>query len=135
MRLIKIEGEKMNLRLKSSKSFDKTLEDLQTKVAENSFRVLHVHNVQETLKEKGFEIENYSIVEVCNAKFANEVLGTNKEYGVLMPCKINVYSEKGETFLSMPLPSVMIEKFEMKGVDEVAKNVEEVLTKVMKETI
>lgn len=124
----------MNLTLKSLKSFEKVLEDLQNKVVENNFRVLHVHNVQATLKEKGFELENYSIVEVCNAKFANEVLGTNKEYGVLMPCKINVYSEKGETFLSMPLPTVMIDKFGMKGVDEIAKNVEEVLTKVIKET-
>jgi uncharacterized protein (DUF302 family) len=97
--------------------------------------VLHVHNVKETLREKGFEIENYSIVEVCNAKFANEVLGTNKEYGVLMPCKINVYSEKGATFLSMPLPSIMVEKFGMKGVDEIAKKVEEVLTNVVKETV
>ncbi len=125
----------MNLTLKSNKKFDQALTDLQNKTTENNFRVLHVHNVKETLKEKGFEIENYSIVEVCNAKFANEVLGNNKEYGVLMPCKINVYSDKGDTFLSMPLPSVMIEKFGMTGVDEVAKNVEEVLTKVMKESI
>ncbi|MBM4176231.1 MAG: DUF302 domain-containing protein [Ignavibacteria bacterium] len=125
----------MNLTLKSKKNFEQALEDLQMKVTENNFRVLHVHNVRETLKEKGFEIENYSIVEVCNAKFANEVLGTNKEYGVLMPCKINVYSDKGETFLSMPLPSVMIEKFQMKGVDEIAKTVEEILIKVMEDSV
>lgn len=123
----------MNYTLKTNKPFEKVLEDLQIKVAENGFRVLHVHNVKETLKEKGFEIDNYSIVEVCNAKFANEVLRKNKEYGVLMPCKINVYSDLGETFLSMPKPTVMVQKFQLEGINEIAKNVEEVLTRVIEE--
>ncbi len=124
----------MNYTLKTNKSFEQAVEELQSKVAENGFRVLHIHNVKETLKEKGFEIDNYSIVEVCNAKFANEVLGKNKEYGVLMPCKINVYSDLGETFLSMPKPTVMVQKFQLDGIDDIARNVETILTKIMDET-
>lgn len=124
----------MNYTLKTNKSFEQAIEELQSKVAENGFRVLHVHNVKETLKEKGFEIENYSIVEVCNAKFANEVLGKNKEYGVLMPCKINIYSDLGETFLSMPKPTVMAQKFQLEGIDDIARSVEVVLTKIMDQT-
>ena len=125
----------MNYRLITEKSFEQVLEDLQSKVAENGFRVLHIHNVQQTLHEKGFEIEKYSIVEVCNAKFANNLLALRKEYGVMMPCKINVYTENGKTYITMPEPSDMVVRFGMTDAVEIAKEVDIVLKKIMDETV
>lgn len=125
----------MNYKKETLKSFDKVLDDIQVKVAENGFRVLHIHDVKQTLKDKGFEIDNYSIVEVCNAKFANCVINVNKEYGVMMPCKINVYSEEGKTILITPEPTKMIEKFGMEGVEDIAQDVDNVLKKIIDETV
>lgn len=125
----------MNYRKETTKSFENTLLDLQNKVSENGFRVLHIHNVKQTLAEKGFNIDEYSIVEICNAKFANTVININKEYGVMMPCKIIIYKDKGKTFITMQEPMEMIKKFGMKEVEEVAKEVEAVMKKIIDETI
>ncbi len=125
----------MNYRKETTKSFENTLLDLQNKVSENGFRVLHIHNVKQTLAEKGFNIDEYSIVEICNAKFANTVININKEYGVMMPCKIIIYKDKGKTFVTMQEPMEMIKKFGMKEVEEVAKEVETVMKKIIDETI
>lgn len=125
----------MNYTIETEKSFEEVIQNLQSKVAENGFRVLHIHNVQQTLKEKGFEIDKYSIVEVCNAKFANEVLKLNKEFGVIMPCKINVYSEEGKVKVTMMNPTDMVKKFGINSLEELASNVEVVLKKVMDESI
>lgn len=125
----------MNYKRESAKTFEKVIEDIQAKVAENGFRVLHIHDVKQTLKDKGFEIDNYSIVEVCNAKFANCVINVNKEYGVMMPCKINVYSEEGKTVLLTPEPAAMAERFGMKGVEDIAGEVDVVLKKIIDESV
>ncbi len=125
----------MNYRKETTKSFENALLDLQNKVSENGFRVLHIHNVKQTLAEKGFNIDEYSIVEICNAKFANTVININKEYGVMMPCKIIIYKDKGKTFITMQEPMEMIKKFGMKEVEEVAKEVEAVMKKIIDETI
>ncbi|MCX8009631.1 MAG: DUF302 domain-containing protein [Ignavibacteria bacterium] len=125
----------MNYTIETNKSFKEVIQSLQEKVAANGFRVLHIHDVQQTLKEKGFDIDAYSIVEVCNAKFANEVLKLNKEFGVMMPCKINVYSEAGKVKLTMMKPLDMVKKFGIDGLDELASNVEVILKKIMDESI
>jgi len=125
----------MNYKRETTKEFEKVIEDVQAKVAENGFRVLHIHDVKQTLKDKGFEIDNYSIVEVCNAKFANCVIEVNKEYGVMMPCKINVYSEEGKTVLLTPEPAEMAARFGMKGVEDIAKDVDVVLKKIIDESV
>lgn len=125
----------MNYKKETNKSFKKVLQDLQQKVTENGFRVLYIHDVKQTLKDKGFEIDNYSIVEVCNAKFANCVIDVNKEYGVLMPCKINVYSDAGKTVLLTPEPSIMASKFEMKGIEDISRDVDAVLKKIIDESV
>ncbi len=125
----------MNIIRESSLEFDQLLAKLQEKVAENNFRVLHVHNVKQTLAEKGFSIDNYSIVEVCNAKFANSVINFNKEYGTMMPCKIVVYSDNGKNYLVLPLPTELAKRFGMEGADEIAGEVERVLINVVEQTI
>ena len=63
-------------------------------------RVLHVHDVQKTLGEKGFVRETFKIIEFCNAKFANEFLNIDIKIGLCLPCKINVYTKDGQTFVS-----------------------------------
>ncbi|MBN1634810.1 MAG: DUF302 domain-containing protein [Ignavibacteria bacterium] len=125
----------MNYKKETVKPFDKVLEKLQEKVTENGFRILHIHNVKQTLKEKGFEIEDYLIVEVCNAKFANNVINVNKEYGIIMPCKINIYSDNGKTVLLTPEPSIMASRFGMKGIENIAGVVDIILKKIIDETI
>ncbi|MCO5385098.1 MAG: DUF302 domain-containing protein [Desulfosporosinus sp.] len=80
----------------TTKSFEEAVKSVGEKTQANGFRVLYVHDVQETLAEKNFKIQPLKILEVCNAKFASNALEIDLVVSLLMPCKINVYSEEGK---------------------------------------
>jgi uncharacterized protein (DUF302 family) len=80
---------------------------VEAATAHHGFRVLHVHQVHDTLAEKGFSIDPYSIVEVCNAGFAHRVLGIHKPVGMMLPCRIVVYVENGETVVTLMKPTLI----------------------------
>jgi uncharacterized protein (DUF302 family) len=125
----------MNYKKETIKPFEEVLKSLEKIVPENGFRILHIHDVKQTLKEKGFDIDDYSIIEVCNAKFANCVINVNKEYGVMMPCKINVYSDEGKTVLLTPEPTIMASRFGMTGIEDIAGDVDTALKKIIDESV
>ena len=117
----------------SSRGFDELVEDVQKKVAENGFRVLYVHDVQKTLQEKGFAFPGYKIIELCNGKLAHTVLQADREIGLMMPCKINVYEKEGKRFLSGMRPTLISEFFPSAGLGTIPEEVEEVIKKIIDE--
>jgi uncharacterized protein (DUF302 family) len=127
--------DKLILKMESDKPFDQLVDDLQTQVAEHGFRVLAVHDVQETLAEKGFERGPLKIVEVCNAKFAHEA--TQREIGVavLMPCRFTVHIEGDKSLLTLARPAMMSEMLPEAGLEDIAGQVEKILTSVMDATV
>lgn len=60
--------------VRTKKSFEEAVTAVEQETKSAGFRVLHIHNVKETLKEKGFIIEPLKIIEICNAKSAYAVL-------------------------------------------------------------
>ncbi len=58
----------------TEKPFDEAIAAVEQETKKAGFKVLYVHDVSATLKEKGFEIEPFKIIEVCNAKSAYTVL-------------------------------------------------------------
>ena len=130
-----ITKDMLALRLKSELPIEKVIENIQEKAAENSFRVLAVHDVKETLAEKGFEREPLSIVEICNSGFAYKALQKDIDVSLFMPCRITVYAEKGSTNLILARPSMIAEMLPGAGLESLAEEVEEVLVKIMKESI
>src|SRR3990167_5519008 len=95
----------------TTKTFVEAVQSVQDEIAKAGMRVLHVHNVQETLAEKGFKREPFKIIEFCNAKYANEFLNADIKIGLCMPCKINVYIKEGETFISGLRPVIIPQFF------------------------
>ena len=91
----------------TTKTFDEVVQDVQAEIAKAGMRVLYVHDVQEALSEKGFLREPFKIIEFCNAKFANDFLNADIKIGLCMPCKINVYTKDGKTFISGMRPIVL----------------------------
>ena len=95
----------------TEKSFDEAVKTVVQETKTAGFRVLYVHDVAETLKEKGFEIEPFKIIEICNAKSAYTVLKADIKIGLCLPCKINVYQKNGKTFISGMRPIVLPQFF------------------------
>ena len=59
---------------KTEKTFTDVVAAFERIVPEHQFRVLHTHDVQATLAEKGFQRDPLKIIEVCNSGFANQSL-------------------------------------------------------------
>lgn len=115
----------------TTKSFDQAVKSVEEQTQANGFRVLYVHDVQETLAEKDFKIQPLKIVEVCNAKFASSALDIDLVVSLLMPCKINVYSAEGKIVISTIRPTSLASIFNKEELRTFAEDVEKVLIKII----
>mgnify|MGYP005841088063 CR=1 FL=1 len=115
----------------TSKPFDEAVDAVTDEVAKAGFRVQHIHDVQATFREKGVEREPYKIIEVCNVKYAKQALEKDPLVGLMMPCKINVYQENGQTRITFLLPSAIPMFFPAANLETLADEVERVLRKVV----
>ena len=120
-------------RVETQKSFPEAVAAVEAKTAEKGFRVLHVHDVQATLAEKGFTREPLKIIEVCNAKFAHQVLTKDMKVSLFLPCKINVFTQGGKTHISALRPAAMPQFFPNSGIEATAKEVDGVITSIVDE--
>ncbi len=111
----------------TTKSFDEAVKSVEEQTQASGFRVQHIHDVQTTLEEKNFKIEPLKIIEVCNAKFAYSALEIDLAVSLLMPCKINVYSSKGQIIISTIRPTGLASIFNKQELQTFAEEVEKVL--------
>ncbi len=95
----------------TKKTFDTAVKAIEDETKTAGFRVLYIHDVAATLKEKSFQIEPFKIIEICNAKSAYAVLKADMKIGLCLPCKINVYQKDGRTFISGMRPTVLPQFF------------------------
>lgn len=117
----------------TEKDFPAAVQAVQEKCREKGFRVLHVHDVQATLAEKGFTRKPFKIIEICNAKYAHQALTADERVGLLMPCKINVYTLGGQTRISAIRPSILSQMLPGTGLEEMAGEVEEIIRSIVNE--
>jgi uncharacterized protein (DUF302 family) len=110
----------------SDKAFDQAARDLEAAVKENGFGVLHVHDLGNTLRTKGFPFEEQcKVFEVCNPQQASKVLASDMQLNMALPCRISVFTEKGETRVGMIRPQLMLSFIsEDSSIAEVAREVE-----------
>lgn len=92
--------------------------------AEHGYRVQFVHDVAQTLADKGFEREPVTIVEMCNARHASAVLARDIKIGLMLPCPVMVYEQSGRVFISTMRPSLLGTFFPEAHLEEIAAEVE-----------
>ena len=93
----------------SKKSVAQAVADLQEAVKRHNFGVLHIHNLQETMRKKGVEFpEECQILEICNPHKAREVLASDMSLNMALPCRVSVYSQAGTTKIGMLRPSALL---------------------------
>jgi uncharacterized protein (DUF302 family) len=112
----------------TTKTFEQAAIDLEASVKRNGFGVLYVHDLGETLRAKGVDFaENIKVFEVCNPKEAAKVRGYSSTLRVTvtpvsesiyllqvlaidmalnmaLPCRISVYTEKGNVEIGFIKP-------------------------------
>ena len=98
---------------------EKLSEDLKA----NKWGVLSVIDIKKILAEKlKIEYDDYIILDVCNPGLAYQGLSINKQAGLVLPCKIIVYSDKGKTKVSLYKPTVALSTASsLSGYDRLSK--------------
>jgi len=124
-----------NYTLTTTKTFDEAVKNVQEEITKAGMRVLYVHNIQETLGEKGFKRESFKIIEFCNAKFANEFLNIDIKIGLFIPCKINVYVKDGETIISGMRPIILPQFFPEADFGERPKEIDQIIQNIINNAV
>ena len=117
----------------SNKPFEAAVSAVEQKTSEKGFRVLHTHDVAATLAEKGFTREPLTIIEICNARYANEALNKDVSVALMLPCPIAVYSKDGTTFISAMRPSALADFYPESGIEDIAAAVEKTVLEIVNE--
>lgn len=119
----------------TNKSFPEAVSAIEQKSGEKGFRVLHTHDVAATLAEKGYPRDPLKIIEICNAKYASQVLDKDVKISLMLPCPISVYIKDGTTHISTMLPSGIVDFFPEAGIEDIAKNVERTVLEIIEEAL
>ena len=112
----------------TTKSFAQASTDLQDAIVAQGFGVLAVHDLGQTLRSKGIEFtEDCRIYDVCNPGQAARVLTNHMTLSMVLPCRISVFTEVGQTRIGMIRPERMLQTLcSDPDVVEVAQEVESV---------
>jgi uncharacterized protein (DUF302 family) len=62
-------------------------------------------------------------VEVCNARYASEVIQEDIRAALMLPCPITVYTRNGKTFISALLSTSMAEFLPHAAIHSIAETV------------
>ena len=111
----------------TEKPFEEAVKAVENETKSAGFSVLSTHDVTATLKEKGFEIEPFMIIEICNAKSAYTVLQADIKIGLCLPCKINVYQKNSKTYISGMRPVILSQFFPKANLGNLPTEVDEII--------
>jgi uncharacterized protein (DUF302 family) len=116
----------------TEKTFDQAVAAVEKKAAEKGFRVLHTHDIAATLAEKGFPRSPVKIIEICNAKYASQVLDRDVRISLMLPCPISVFVQQGKTHISTLLPSSISHFYpDEAGIEQLAAEVEAIVLQIV----
>ena len=119
--------------VETKKSFDEAVAAIEAKSKEKGFGVLHIHDVKATLASKGFDREPLKIIEICNAKYASQVLAKDIKISLMLPCPISVYVEKDKTYISTLRPKVISDFYPQADIDTLAEDVDRIVLSIVDE--
>lgn len=119
----------------TNNDFTEVVEIIKTSIAENSFKILHIHDVQATLAGKEIEHSPYLIVEFCRAPAAKQVLDSNPMIGLMLPCKIIIFEVDGKVTVSAIRPTIISRLFPETDLGDLPERIEADIVRVVDKVI
>ncbi|MGB9716668.1 MAG: DUF302 domain-containing protein [Thermodesulfovibrionales bacterium] len=126
--------DKFDYTVETEKTFDEAVMTIEAKSKEKGFGVLHVHDVRATLASKGYDREPLKIIEICNAKYASQVLEKDIKISLMLPCPISVYIEGGKTYISTLRPKVIADFYPHADIKALAEEVDRIVLSIIDES-
>lgn len=121
----------------ASCSVSEAVDRLTAALVQRKFGVLHVHDLKETLNNKGVPFQTECrVLEVCNPNQAAKVLAEDIDLNMALPCRISVYDKGASTRIGMLSPKAMLRELtDSPALTEVADEVENILKAAIEETV
>jgi uncharacterized protein (DUF302 family) len=119
--------EKFEYTVETEKTFDEAVASVEAASKDKGFGVLHIHDVKATLAAKGFEREPLKIIEICSARFAHDALAKDIRVGLMLPCRITVYTHVSKCFISAFRPVVIKDLLPEAGLERLADEVDGII--------
>ncbi|HVB99735.1 MAG TPA: DUF302 domain-containing protein [Candidatus Dormibacteraeota bacterium] len=119
--------------VETAKPFDEAVRAVEEAAGKHGFRVLHTHDVAATLAEKGFHRDPIKVIEICNARYASEVLEKDVRTSLMLPCPITVYVQRGKTFMATLLPEVIASFYPEAGIEAISAEVQKIVIAIVDE--
>ena len=116
--------------VETKKSFDEAVVSVLKAVDQKGWVLFQIYDVKERLSAKGFEQKPLKIIEVCKTKHANNFLNKNRLISLCLPCKINVFEDKGNVKIVGMNPKIMAQLFpevSESDAEEVSKEIKEII--------
>lgn len=107
---LRLMEDKYHLSRKVKLSFDEALAHITAALKAEGFAVITSIDMKETFKKKiSVHFRNYTILGVCNPRYAYEVLQEEDKMGVFLPCNVIVQQhENDEVEISTVNPEQMV---------------------------
>jgi uncharacterized protein (DUF302 family) len=117
----------------TTKSFADAVAAVEKAAADNKFNVLHVHDLGEKLRSKGFEFAHQvKVFEVCSPAHAHKVLNRDIRINMALPCRISVWQDDKGTHIGYIRPEPMLAMLsDDEPLKAVAKDVEGILKAIV----
>lgn len=118
----------------SSKSMAEIDLALRAEAGRRRFGVLHVHDLQQTLRNKDVEYgKQCCVFEICHPGQAKRVLEANVSLASMLPCRISVFAVPEGLMISTILPTALLTIFGDPELESVAQEVEVALKAMIDE--
>ena len=126
----------MLITLPTEKHVSEAADALQAAVEANHYGVMQVHNLKETMTNKGVEFARECLIfEVCQPQQAKKVLEQNMSVSTALPCRISIYEQDGKTILATLKPTTLLAMFNTPQLKAVAQEVEDTIVRIMQEAV
>lgn len=118
------------------KSLDQIDHDLRDAAARHKFGVLAMHDLKQTMKNKGVDFgPEVRVYEVCNPFHAKAVLEESGAVSTALPCRISVYQSAEGLQVATILPSELMRMFaSTPAMEATASEVERTMKAMIDET-
>ena len=115
-------------------TFKDAIEKTTAALKVEGFGVLTEIDIKATLKKKlDADLYNYTILGACNPQMAHQALQAENKIGTMLPCNVIVQErEPGVIEISAVDPAASMMAVENNSLADIAKDVREKLTKVIK---
>ena len=112
--------------------YDKAVAKVREELGKEGFGVLSEIDVKAVLNKKlNVDFDDYIILGACNPPFAYQAMQVVKDVGLMMPCNVIVFTDKGKTYLESVMPTMLMGLIGNDKLKTTAEQIEGKLKKVV----